>query len=454
MGEYLTKYSQIIEAIYQKDIARASLQLKELLNSINEEMMKEPKIEEKFKAKQAIITLLPVLNDLKLGVVSDRVITILGLDKSKLENNNDGWKELLDDKNKENKPIEDKKKETDRGSNKDVERGSREDEKNSEEVKFDNYDYREKNALIPKTLDDYIGQEKAKRILKVSIDAAKKEKRVLEHLLICSPYGLGKTTLAYLIAKEMKLPFFSINSTNLKDTKSLCLYFSKIKESCIIFVDEIHLLKNDVQTLLLSVLTDFRVSYIDKIGEEKTFNLPPFTLIGASTQAGELLKPLLNRFAILELEEYTDEEKEIITKSKFDKLGYVATEEAIKAVAIRGRGIPRTIETFVKGLRDIAISKDSLIIDQAIVDEYFELNNIDELGLNKNDLLILNVLKKANVPLALVTLSSKTGIAEEDLEFRYEPYLIKIGFIEKTERGRVISQVGIDYLMKDSEDNQ
>ena len=272
------------------------------------------------------------------------------------------------------------------------------------------------------------------------------ENRALGHLLICSPYGLGKTTLANIIANEMDMPFFTVNATNLKDTKALTLFFTKIKESCIVFIDEIHSLKNDVQTVLLSILSDYAVSFIDDAGEEQSFELPPFTLIGATTQAGELLKPFLNRFTILELVDYTEEEKEIIVRSKFAKLGYEITPEAVADVARRSRGVPRTIETFAKGIRDIALTEDTKLVTKALSEKYFVMYDIDALGLNKNDLQILHILAEAKKPLALITLESKTGIQREDLAYRYEPYLLKLGFIDKTERGRILTQKGREYI--------
>ena len=438
MGEYLQQYYIIIDYLYDNKIEFAAKSLQLLLNKINQEMIETNNKKEKELAKNAIIKLLPVLDDLKKGLISDKVIEILKLDHSKLPNQKKEGDIKLDEIIHEEEAQVDNSVENDQ-----IQDDIINDELIDEEQYMNPLD---RKPLSPKTLDDYIGQEKAKKSIKISINAAKKENRVLDHLLICSPYGLGKTTLANIIANEMNLPFFSVNAVNLKDTKSLSLYFSKVKKSCIIFIDEIHSLKNDVQTVLLSILTDFHVSFIDDKGVENNFNLPPFTLIGATTQAGELLKPFLNRFAILELVDYTTEEKEIIVKSKFNKLGYEVTGEVLSAVAVRSRGIPRTIETFVKGIRDIAINYETNNIDMNIVNEYFLMVEIDDLGLGKNDLAILNALKEANHPLALITLESKTGIQKEDLAYRYEPYLLKLGFIEKTERGRIITEKGLKYI--------
>lgn len=305
---------------------------------------------------------------------------------------------------------------------------------------------------MPLTFDDYIGQEKAKRSLKISIAASRKTGNPLAHLLICSPYGFGKTTLVNIIANEMGMPFLKMNATNLKDVKSLLLYFSKLTESCIVFIDEIHILKKDVQTALLSVITEFSLTLIDEAGVEQTYDIPRFTLIGATTQAGELLKPFLNRFAVIELEDYTEEEKVVLINSKFEKLGYTATAEAIDEISRRCRGIPRTIETYVKGVIDVALSNDETMITKETADVYFSIHEIDGLGLTKNDIKLLRILDEAQKPMALITIESKSGIQNEDIEYRYEPYLIKLGFVDKTERGRVITKKGRKYLHPDEPD--
>lgn len=452
MGEYLTSLNKVKDKIYKKQINDAKSELQRLLNVINTDMIASNNLQEKQRAKMAITKLLPALNDLKLGKVSENVINILSLDRTKLNESNVSFDDFFKSIEQE-KTTQNKKKEDDFIIDCDdlifdnhVETIEEKSSKITNKPKKNLM--QNKKPLSPLLLDDYIGQEQAKKAIRIAIKAAKKEERVLEHLLICSSYGLGKTTLANIIANEMDLPFFNVNATNLKDTKSLSLYFSKIDESCIIFIDEIHSLKKDVQTVLLSILTDYQVNMIDNDGEEQSHQLPPFTLIGATTQAGELLKPFINRFSILELVDYTDDEKEVIVRSKFEKLGYEITDDAVTTIAKRSRGVPRTIENFAKGIRDLAINNDVNTVDISLVTEYFDMNNIDELGLLKNDLKLLEVLSSADSPIGIVTLESKLGIQREDLEFRYEPYLIKLGLIEKTDRGRIITKSGREYLNK------
>ena len=486
MGEYMKMLTTVKEQIYADRLNEAKEQLKMLLNCLNADFKKEMVAAEKDKARRAIVRLLPVLDDLKANKVTQQVIAVLHLEEAKLPAK---WRPIApvatdpfagltvtaDDVVPATAPAatEDGAPRSNWLDDITIDVDENGEVTNVEEVqcgttpapaaaapaapaaapapeKPKRVRGNARKELSPLMLDDYIGQEKAKASLRISIKAAKKEERVLGHLLICSSYGLGKTTLANIIANEMDMPFFTVNATNLKDTKSLSLFFSKIKESCIIFIDEIHSLKNDVQTVLLSILTDFAVSYINEAGEEQTFELPPFTLIGATTQAGELLKPFINRFTILELVDYTEEEKEVIVRSKFAKLNYEITPDAVKDIAKRSRGVPRTIETYAKGIKDIALTQDAKLITKNLTEQYFTMYDIDEYGLNKNDRLVLQVLADASKPLALITLESKTGIQKEDLAYRYEPYLIKLGFIDKTERGRVITQKGLQYIRPDS----
>ena len=442
MGRYLTIYNDIKNHINNNEIITAKDKLHSLLLALNDDYKSSTDIKDKLIIENSIKKLIPVLSELKKGMIGQNTINVLKLDSTKFIINDE--EEIIEEENVDEEEVVEETEEEDTEM-------PQEQPTVVEELEIIEPVIKPTingNKLSPQYLDDYIGQEKAKQIIKISINAAKYEDRVLEHLLITSSYGLGKTTLASIIANEMCLPFYSINATNLKDTKSLSLFFSKITEECIIFIDEIHALKNDVQTVLLSIITDFRVSFIDSSGNNKQFDLKPFTLIGASTQAGELLKPLLNRFTILELEDYTDEEKDIIVKSKFAKLDYEITNDAVSNISKRSRGVPRTIETFAKGIKDIAINNNTKLIDLDITNQYFEMANIDELGLNRNDLNILKALSEANRPLALVTIESKTGIQKEDIALRYEPYLIKMGLIEKTEKGRILTQKGFDYINK------
>ncbi|MBO5287507.1 MAG: AAA family ATPase [Clostridia bacterium] len=441
MGEYLTLLCQVREMIYAKDIAGATAGLKRLLNCLNADLSSTKSVAEKQKSKSAIIKLLPALNDLKAGLVSETVITLLGLDRAILFPPKKTETPKVDDFDfssfgtttggKVEPPVKKEPPKTEPPKLKPPQKLGRE------------------NTLAPLTFDDYIGQAKAKAKLKISIAAAKMEQRALAHTMICSSYGLGKTTLANIVANEMGMPFFTANATQLKDVKSLSLYFTKIEEPCLIFIDEIHTLKKDVQTVLLSILTDFQVNFIDEVGDEKIYKLPQFTLIGATTQAGELLKPFLNRFDIIDLVDYTEEEKAIIVRAKFEKLGLQIDEEAVKDVSARSRGVPRTIEIYAKGIKDHAqVMYKTTQITKAICTEYFDLIEIDAYGLGNQDRNILRCLREVARPIGLLTMESKVGLQREEIAFRYEPYMIKLGLLEKTEKGRIITKKGIEYLDK------
>lgn len=444
MGKYLSIFRQVQDDVYNKDLQSAYLKLQTLLNCVNSDLKSTTNKKDKEVFASTIKRLLPALDDLKNNRLTDVSIAVLKLDVNILYPKKvDTIEEVINEEPKEKEKIEE-------DSTDEV----KEDEEVVEVEETSKPQFqKERNILTPLTFDDYIGQNKAKETLKIAIQAAKKEHRALNHLLICSSYGIGKTTLANIIANEMGLPFIEVNASSLKDTKGLLKFFSTIKESCIIFIDEIHNLSNDNQTVLLSILTQYRFSLIDSKGSSKNIELPSFTLIGASTQSGELLKPFINRFTILELSDYSEEEKNTIVKSKLEKLNFTYTEEAAKDIASRSRGIPRNMETFIKGIKDLCLSLDINHIDIDITHKYFNMYDIDEIGLYARDREILKVLSEQDKPIGLVTMESKLGIQKEDIEYRYEPYLLKIKFIEKTEKGRVITPLGLEYIKK-SEQNQ
>lgn len=462
MGEYLTLLTQTKNYIYAGRLDAARETFKRLLNSLNCDYNTAKIPAEKAKVMGALQKLMPAYEELKKGTVSQVTVSILSLDRSRLPARFGGYAQpvpppppYIPPKPAEFAPADSAPAQagqspaapaSPRQGAGDGQNGTIQPFKPAPAPARGNRIVKNNNVLMPLTLDDYIGQAKAKRSLRISIGAAKKTGIPLAHLLICSSYGLGKTTLTNIIANEMGMPFFNVNATALKDVRSLSLYFSKIDRPCIVFIDEIHTLKKEVQTVLLSIMTDFTVNLIDELGNEQHFDLPQFTLIGATTQAGELLKPFLNRFAVLELEDYTEEEKNTLVRSKFKKLGYEADDGAVAEISRRCRGVPRTIETYVKGVIDVAIALDQKTVSKEITDEYFEIHEIDGMGLTKNDRKILTILDESVKPIALITMESKTSIQREDLEFRYEPYLLKLGFIDKTMQGRIITDKGRKYL--------
>lgn len=435
MGEYLTIFHKIQESIYENDFSLAYLKLQTLLNLMNSDYKKTTNKKEKDILATTIKKFLPTLQNLKQNTLTDNDISILKLDIDKIQNKETNISTSLDDdlENEENSQLE-------------IVNTQNTEQQNIDENFYAKASIKDNKKLMPLTFDDYIGQEKAKQTLKIAICAAKKEHRALNHLLICSSYGIGKTTLANIIANEMDLPFIEINASSLKDSKALLKFFEGINKPCIIFIDEIHNLSNDNQTILLSILSQYKFSTIDKNGNSKTIELPSFTLIGASTQIGELLKPFINRFTILELQDYTEEEQIKIVASKLNIINLTYDDEAIKDISIRSRGIPRNMETFIKGIKDLCLSLNVTHVNKNITQQYFSMYEIDEKGLYARDRDILRILNEQDKPIGLLTLESKLGIQKEDIEYRYEPYLIKIHFIEKTEKGRIITQLGKEYL--------
>ena len=445
MGEYLSRFLEIKNVLYSQNTSKAYNLLKQLLLDINNDFVTSNDVRDKIYMSTTIEKLLPVLNDLKNDNLSNNVIKMFDLDVSKFS---------ITSKDKEKEELEKPfiKKQEDKTN---VYESFKKDESYEKHISKHEKANKKRNVLVPLTLNDYIGQEKAKEVLSIAITAAKMKDSCLSHMLICSPYGIGKTTLANIVANEMEMPFVTVNAVALKDVKSLMNFFEKINERCVIFIDEIHKLSKSIQTVLLTIITDYVVDYINEAGDNIHIDLPEFTIIGATTQAGELLKPFINRFTLLELTDYTEEEKRKMVKSKFVALEYGVTEGAITDIANRCRGIPRTIETFVKGLTDLALTKSTDLINLKLCEEYFDINDIDENGLTKNDLMILKIIVDSNKPLGLITIESKSGIQKEDIEYRYEPYLLKLKLIEKTEKGRVATQKGYEYIYPTapSEDN-
>lgn len=431
MGEYLSWYTKIQTDLYKGNIVAASDTLKKLLNFLNMDYQSASDAEEREKYRKAISRLLPALQALKGGVVTETVIAALSLDVSRLP-------DLRRTEKADSTPAEERAVQ---GTPVGAEEIQGNGQPESSTPRLQN-----RNNLSPRTFEEYVGQERAKQSLRITLAAAKKTGTLPAHILICSPYGYGKTTLASIIANEAGLPFFSANAASLKDVRSILLYFSKLGRSGIVFIDEIHSLKKDVQTALLSIMTDFSVRMVDDDGTQQVYDVPPFTLIGATTQAGELLKPFFNRFSVLELEEYSQEEERALACAKLEKLGLSATDDALSEIVRRSRGIPRTIGIFAKGAADVALAHDKTVVGKEETDLYFELQGIDKEGLTKSDLQLLKILAEADKPLALITLESKSGIQREDIEYRIEPYLLKLGFIEKTERGRIITQAGRKYI--------
>jgi Holliday junction DNA helicase RuvB len=305
-----------------------------------------------------------------------------------------------------------------------------------------------KNDLRPKTLKEYIGQEEIKESLSIAIKAAKTMGEMLNHILLFGSAGLGKTTLAIVIANEMNSKIQLLNGPQLTDINSLVKFFTQIKSNTIVFIDEIHRAGTAALEALYGALTDFKITYMDAKGNNVSVDLPDFTLIGATTHSGMLQKPMLDRCHLqYNLTDYTVEEREKLVEIKAKTLGYTIATEAVKAIANRSRGVPRIIERFILGLRNLAINADTMEITEGMCAKYFENEGIDAIGLTKADIKLLNALiDTGGAPVGLNTLSGKTDIQDVTIEGQYEPYLLKLGFIEKQPKGRVCTKKAYDYL--------
>lgn len=306
--------------------------------------------------------------------------------------------------------------------------------------------------LRPKDLSDYIGQEHLKKNLKVYIESAKKRGVPLAHTLIHGPAGLGKTSLASVIAEECGKKIIFANAANIEKAGDLVKYFIELDEGDFLFIDEIHRLDKRVEENLYTAMEDFRVDIKHKQGfQEKpvSLTLEPFTLIGATTMKGKLSTPLIDRFGIpLHLSPYTSDELVLIIKKNAKKLGIDVSDDGAYEIAIRSRGTPRRSNHMLKRVLDFLTVDGLSFANKDYVDKVLLSLKIDEYGLEEIDRKILSsmsgVLSKR--PVGLQHLASATGESKETIETDIEPYLLQKGFIERTPRGRVITDLGREVI--------
>ncbi len=308
------------------------------------------------------------------------------------------------------------------------------------------------SQLRPQTLDDYIGQEKAKEKLKVTIAAAKQREEALDHLLFYGPPGLGKTTLAGIIANEMGVGFRVTSGPAIEKPGEMAAILNSLQTGDILFVDEIHRLARQVEEVLYPAMEDYAIDIL--IGKGATsrsvrLNLPHFTLIGATTRAGMLTAPLRDRFGVLQrMEFYTVPElKKIILRSA-SVLNVVIEDEAAGELAARSRGTPRLANRLLKRARDFAqVRYDGDVTLEATRDA-LSLLDVDEAGLDATDrnLLKTMIITFGGSPVGLETLAASLGEDSGTIEDVYEPYLLKEGYISRTPRGRVPTKKAYDHM--------
>ncbi|RUM51015.1 MAG: Holliday junction branch migration DNA helicase RuvB [Hydrogenothermus sp.] len=306
--------------------------------------------------------------------------------------------------------------------------------------------------LRPKSLDDYIGQEKVKQQIKLFIQASKQKKRPLDHILFTGAPGLGKTTLASLIAKELDANIITTTGAILNKKGDLAGILTSLEEGDVLFIDEIHRINKSVEELLYSAMEDFKIDILigkDRSAKTIRLDIPRFTLIGATTRAGLLSSPLLSRFGIiLQFDFYDENSLSQIIKKSAEKLGIKITDEASLEIAKRSRGTPRIANRLIKRIEDFAVVKNKEEIDLKLVLEAFEFLGIDEYGLDFKDREYLKVLafNFEGKPTGIKTLCIALSEEQDTIEQVIEPYLIKIGFIIKTPKGRVITERGLNHI--------
>jgi len=315
-----------------------------------------------------------------------------------------------------------------------------------------NQDYEVENSLRPKAIADYIGQEKAKSNLDIYIQSAKKRAEPLDHVLLYGPPGLGKTTLAGIIAAEMGVNIRTTSGPAIEKQGDLAALLTNLGEGDVLFIDEIHRLSKQVEEILYPAMEDYALDIIIGKGPSARsirLPIPKFTLIGATTRAGQLTTPLRDRFGvILKLELYTPEELSLIVKRSAGILGIDITDDGAYGIATRSRGTPRIANRLLKRVRDFALVKGDGIITSEIAKYALEALEIDDLGLDNTDRKMLEAIIKfySGGPVGLDTLSATIGEEAITIEDVYEPYLMQIGFLARTPRGRCATKLAYDHL--------
>ena len=310
----------------------------------------------------------------------------------------------------------------------------------------------QEQSLRTKTLREYIGQESVKRNLHISIEAALKRHEPLDHLLLYGPPGLGKTTLAGIIAAEMGQNIRITSGPAIEKAGDLASILTNLSDGDVLFIDEIHRLSRSVEEVLYPAMEDYALDIM--IGKGPTarsirLDLPRFTLVGATTRAGLLSAPLRDRFGILfRLEMYSPEELAAIVRRSAGILNVRADDEGILEIARRSRGTPRIANRMLRRVRDFAQIRAGGVITLEVARQGMDLLDVDELGLEKLDRAMLETMidKFGGGPVGLETLSAMTGEDASTIEDVYEPYLMQLGFLTRTPRGRVVMPAAYEHL--------